>query len=371
MQHKKFVACAAAALMSVALGCSNESSTPVSPTGAAPGASGAGPSGETLKATAPTPQSPINGAQPDSLVLVTGKASPSFSAGGSPAYAYEFEVRNSAGTAAMCPSTTVAGGSGSSVSATPVCNLEFDQSYTWRVRAVFAGAQGPWSPNATFRAPAGGYIRGNEVMDPLTNGRTAGEISGPTQWEPGLGLRLLDHGSFVTYRLPQNLQEGELSMMILNGDEGNPGDKSKVFSMQEGPDVSDITTDDYRATIELRGRNYGAPGTVNFRIIPGDGEPRDAERSAVNFNSSIWYFWRFTWRTGFAQLEVKENGPNGRTVWQHAVGTGSHPYRPDPHYIHLGAPIGRGGALDGTMPGIVIKNVWASSRPRPAFPGEQ
>jgi hypothetical protein len=207
-------------------------------------------------------------------------------------------------------------------------------------------------------------------MDPLTNGRTAGEISGPTQWEPGTGLRLLDHTSFVTYRLPQNLQEGEFSMMILNGDEGNPGDKSKVFSMQEGPDINDITTDDYRATIELRGRNYGAPGTVNFRIIPGDGDPRDAERSQVNFNSSIWYFWRFTWRTGFAQLEVKENGPNGRTVWQHGVGTGSHPYRPDPHYLHLGSPPGRGGLLDATMPGIVIKNVWASSRPRPAFPGE-
>jgi hypothetical protein len=270
----------------------------------------------------------------------------------------------------VCPSTTVAGGSGSTVSASPSCNLEFDQPYTWRVRAVFAGATGPWSANATFRAPAGGYIRGNEVMDPLTNGRTAGEISGPTQWEPGTGLRLLDHTSFVTYRLPQNLQEGEFSMMILNGDEGNPGDKSKVFSMQEGPDINDITTDDYRATIELRGRNYGAPGTVNFRIIPGDGDPRDAERSQVNFNSSIWYFWRFTWRTGFAQLEVKENGPNGRTVWQHGVGTGSHPYRPDPHYLHLGSPPGRGGLLDATMPGIVIKNVWASSRPRPAFPGE-
>ena len=62
-------------------------------------------------------------------------------------------------------------------------------------------------------------------------------------------------------------------MMVLNADEGNPGDKSKIFSMQEGPDINDITTDDYRMTAELRGRNYGAPGSVTFRIIPGDGEP--------------------------------------------------------------------------------------------------
>ena len=170
--------------------------------------------------------------------------------------------------------------------------------------------------------------------------------------------------------MEQSLQEGEISMMILNGDEGNPGDKSKVFSMQEGPDVNDITTDDYRMTAEIRGRNYGAPGSVTFRIICGDGVSRDAERDQVNFNSSIWYFWRFTWRTGTARLEVKENGPNGRTVFDHTTGTGSHPYRPDPHFVHLGSPAGRGGLLDATMPGIIIKNLWVSNRPRPAFPGE-
>jgi hypothetical protein len=356
--------------MALALACSKDSESPVSPTPATSGENGAGPNGETLKATAPTPQSPINNAQPDTLTLTAGKAQASFSAGNAAAYSYEFEIRNAAGNALVCPAVTVAGGGGTTVSASPSCTLEFDQPYTWRVRATFAGAAGPWSSNATFKAPAGGYIRGNEVMDPLTNGRTAGEISGPTTFVAGQGLRLEDHTSFVTYRLTQNLQEGEYSMMVLNGDEGNPGDKSKIFSMQEGPDIGDITTDDYRATIELRGRNYAAPGAVTFRIIAGDGVSRDAERSQVNFNSSIWYFWRFTWRTGTARLEVKESGPNGRTVFDQTHGTGSHPYRPDPHYLHLGTPVGRGGLLDATMPGIIIKNVWASSRPRPAFPGE-
>jgi hypothetical protein len=370
MQHKKFVACAAAALMAVALGCSDDSSTPVSPTGATAGPSGAGPAGETLKATAPSPQSPINNQQPDSLVLVSGKSSPSYAVGTPPAYSYEFEVRNSAGSAAVCPSILVPGGSGSSVSATPNCNLEFDQPYTWRVRAAFAGANGPWSANATFRAPAGGYIRGNEIYDPLTTGRTVGNISGPTQFLSGQGLQLQDHSSFVTYELPTNLQEGEMSMMILNADEGNPGDKSKLFSMQEGPDLNDITTDDYRCTIELRGRNYGDPGSVTFRIIPGDGEPQDAHRSSYSFNSSTWYFWRFEWRTGFARLEVREGGPNGRLMIDKSVGGWDHPYRPLPHFVHLGAPQGRAGALDATMPGIIIKNLWVSSRPRPAFPGE-
>jgi hypothetical protein len=122
-------------------------------------------------------------------------------------------------------------------------------------------------------------------------------------------------------------------------------------------------------TAELRGRNYAAPGAVTFRIIPGNGESHDGRRIQLNFSSTRWYFWRFTWQTGFARLEVKEDGPNGRTIYDQSVGGWTHPYRPDPHYIHLGAPVGSV-FIDATQPGIIIKNVWASSRPRPAFPGE-
>ena len=138
MQHKKFVACAAAALMAVALGCSNDSPTPVSPTGAEPGASGAGPAGETLKATAPTPQSPINNQQPDALVLVAGKSSPDLRYGHAGLLVRVRDYATAAARRRLC-ATTVAGGSGSSVQASPSCTLEFDQPYTWRARALLCG----------------------------------------------------------------------------------------------------------------------------------------------------------------------------------------------------------------------------------------
>ena len=237
------------------------------------------------------------------------------------------------------------------------------------MQAAVGNGRGPWSANATFRAAAGGYIRDNEVFDPLTNGRTVGNVFGPTTFGPN-GITLLDHSSHVTYRLPVNLQAGEVSMMILGADEGSPGQKSKVFSMQEGDDEGDITTDDYRMSAELRGRQYDPPGSVTFRIIPGDDHSYDGARRQLNFDSSRWYFWRFTWRTGFALLEVKEDGPNGRTIYSQGQGGWSHPYRPEPHLIHLGAPIGRACECDATMPGITIKNLWASSSPRPAFAGE-
>ncbi len=184
---------------------------------------------------------------------------------------------------------------------------------------------------------------------------------------PAKGAKLLGHDSFIRYRLPANLQGGEFSMMIKGADEGTEGDKSKVFAMQEGPDEGDITDDDYRMTAELRGANYGAPGSVTFRIIAGDGESRDGGRRQLNFSSSRWYFWRFSWQTGRARLEVKVDGPDGATIYNSEIGTGGHPYRPDPHYMYLGTPIGRAGAMDATLPGGVYKNVWASSRPRAPF----
>jgi hypothetical protein len=366
MQYKTLIVCASATALAAALACSKNSETPVAPSSTQTGATDAGAGGSTLKATPPTPQSPVNNEQPDSLVLTASKSTASYAS--STPLAYVFEIKNAGGTT-VCNSGVVGGGSESSVSYTPTCTLDFDQPYTWRAQAAVGNARGPWSANATFRSPSGGYIRDNEVFDPLTNGKTAGNIFGPATFSSD-GITLLDHGSHVTYRLPVNLQAGELSMMILGADEGSEGDKSKVFSMQEGDDEGDLTDDDYRFTAELRARNYGAPGSVTYRIIAGDGVSRDGGRTQLNFSRSRWYFWKFTWQTGSSTLQVRQDGPNGGVLYNSTIGTGGHPYRPDPHLIHLGAPIGRAGALDATLPGITIKNVWASSRPRPAFPGE-
>jgi hypothetical protein len=157
-------------------------------------------------------------------------------------------------------------------------------------------------------------------------------------------------------------------MLILGADEGSEGDKSKVFSMQEGPDEGDITDDDYRMTAELRARNYSEPGSITCRIIAGDGVSRDCSRVAKNFDSSRWYFWKFSWQTGTARLTVRFDSETGAILYDNQIGTGSHPYRPDPHYVYLGQPLGRAGALDATLPGGTYKNVYVGPGPRPAFP---
>jgi hypothetical protein len=369
MLQKRIVLCSAAAVLAIAIACSKSSETPTSPSVSEGGTGNAGPDGATLKATAPTVISPTNGAQPDSLVLTASTAQGKFDK--SMQLSYQFQISTDGGqVVSACTENVNADPGATTVSYSPSCGLEFEAPYKWKVRARNGDFVGPWSAEASFKAPSGGYIRGNEVFDPLTNGKTAGQLNGPTQFIPGEGVKLLDHTSFVRYPLPVNLQNGEFSMMIKGADEGTEGDKSKVFAMQEGPDEGDITDDDYRMTAELRGANYGAPGSVTFRIICGDGQSRDAGRIQLNFNSSRWYFWRFTWQTGSARLEVKVDGPTGSTIYNVATGTGTHPYRPDPHYMYLGAPMGRAGANDATLPGGIYKNVWASSRPRPRFPGE-
>ena len=142
------------------------------------------------------------------------------------------------------------------------CTLEFDQPYTWRVRAVQNAARGPWSASSTFRAPAGGFIRGNEVYDPLTNGKTVGEIVGPVTFIPGVGVRLETYGSYIRYRLPETLVQGEFSLIITNVATNTEGGKTKVFAMSEG--LSDIVTNDCRMTVEKRG---DPEGIVAWRFI--------------------------------------------------------------------------------------------------------
>ena len=110
---------------------------------------------------------------------------------------------------------------------------------------------------------------------------------------------------------------------------------------------------------QLRGRTMGYRGDVSHhlrrRVVAG------RRRTQLSFNSSRWYFWKFVWQTGSARLEVRVDSENGSVIYNSPISTGSHPYRPDPHYMYLGAPMGRAGGNDATLPGGTYKNVWASS----------
>jgi len=356
-------------VLALTVGCGESKRTPVSPDpGTVPGPD-ANADGSTLKATVPSPVSPVNGAQPtDVVVLTASKAAGKFK---DIPLSYQFQVR-SGSTVVYDSGVTGGAGSGNNVSHTPNASaIQPETTYTWRVRAVFQNAVGSWSPDATFLSPVGAYIRGNEIRDPMTIGRTVGTPFGAVQFSDR-GIELITHESRVGYQLPQTLQAGEFSVMVTGFDEGSPGDKSKIMSMQEG--FGDITTNDYRFTVEKRGRQYVTPGAVTFRMINGEGDDEDfindGFRTAVPFSDERWYFWKATWNSNGGSLEVREDSPTGRVIYFDQVSTNGHAYNPQPHVIWLGAPVGRAGPIDASIPGTIYKNVWVGAGPRPRFPGE-
>jgi hypothetical protein len=362
---RKVLICTAAGVLATAVACSKSTQNPASPTSATAGADAAA-DGSTLKATTPTIVSPSGGGQvTDPVVLTASKATGKF---GDISPSYQFQVR-SGGTVVYDSGVVGGAGSGNNVTFTvPSSSLASDTDYTWRVRASYQGAVGSWSADGAFKSPVGAYIRGNELRDPLTIGSSVGQIVGPTQWIPGEGLKLLAHESHVTYQLPTTLTAGEFSLMVKGADEGTEGDKSKVFSMQQGFD--DITTNAYRFTGELRGANYGGgAGSISCRMIAGDGVSRDCPRAQKSFDSSRWYFWKVRWDVGGSfTMEVRTDGPTGSVIYTSTQGLSGRTYRPNPHILYLGAPLGRAGALDATLPFGIYKNVYAGPGPRPNFP---
>ena len=355
--RRRYLLFGAMAAVALAMACGDSGTGPASPTGPSPAAGGstANPDGSNLKITAPTPVSPANGSTLDysTPTLVAQAATGKFVTA---QVQHRFEVRDEGNTLVvnrLQPATSLA-----------LPSLDPNRTYRWRVRGEVADGFGPWSAEWTFKTPdkPQSYIRGNEVFDALTEGTTVGAVTGPVEWLPGVGVKLLTCGSRITYQLSETLQEGEYSMLVSGIDEGSPGDKSKVMSMQEG--LGEIRANNYRYTVEHRGTNYYEPGMIAWRIITGGSEePYDMDRLPVNLSDERAYLWRTTWRTGSATLEIRD-GTDGPVLLSYAMGTGTHPYRPVPHVVHVGAP---GSCKDATVPGMIARNVWVSPSPRPPF----
>ncbi len=238
--------------------------------------------------------------------------------------------------------------------------LDFNAAYTWKARAEYQGATGPWSGTGSFLTPEGGHISGSEMYDPLNNGKTVGDIHGPVVFSPQ-GVTLQSFVSYISYQLPVTLTAGEFSMLVTNLDYNTEGDKTKLFAMAQGYD--DIITNDRRMTVEKRG---DPPGMIAWRFITHDDriETVGGDRLVYNFQPDQTYFWKATWGNNRFEVIVKEGGAHGKTVYDMARGYLG-VYDPNPHVLYVGAPTGRSGATAASVPGVTIRQVWVSGNPRP------
>jgi hypothetical protein len=360
-----------AATLAIAIACSKPASSPSAPSAASPAqvdeTTDANADGTLLKASAPRLQSPINAQRlttEQAVTLVISNSVATYVP--TEVFSYRFEVLNAAG-AVIYTSPNVAGGAGTTSHTVPVA-LPEDQTYQWQARAVSQGVTGSISSRASFviEAPEG-YARGNELYDPLFNGKTIGQ-GFDVAFVPGVGIRLLSQTSYVRYALPQTLTSGEISVLVTNITSGTSGTKTKVFSMSEGDD--DMTTNRRRFTVEKRGGVDA--GAVAFRVITSEDQIETVgdERVKLRFLFNNLYFWRAAFggdgRNGSFNLTIDDGGVGGSRMYDYGKPySGS--YNPNPHVIFLGSPPNRSGPDSQTVPNMVIRQLWVSSRPRPNY----
>jgi len=330
--------------------------------------------------TAPALDAPTQDAQLDTLrPTLTVKNATSDQAG---TRTYEFQVSDSSGFAAVTSSviagfaattsnTGVAEGTDGRTSYSVATDLQPTTVFYWRARAVQGASTGPWSTTGKFKSRLVGFVRNGEVYDPLIHGETVGERIGGSTFIPGKGLKLDAVTSYVRYTLPSTITNGEFSMDV-EGLAGNaPGNKAKVFGMQEG--TTDFITNRYRVDIQYRGASGSPPNCITFRVLYGSGSDLDVryeltraqrEASVRLLDPGTTYRWTATWGGDF-RLTVLQGGSGGSPIFDFGMPTPNGQYAPNPHVCYLGAPVGRSGAESASIAGAIYRNVWIANRPRP------
>jgi hypothetical protein len=350
-------------LAGLAIACSDTPTTPSAPAAGLSGDTALGPDNSNLKVTAPTPTSPVNDFQTEeNPTLVASAAVGKYAA---VALQYNFELYNAANVRVQSvtvntPSYLVTG------------TLDYDARYTWRVRATIPAqnAVGPWSAVASFKSPVGGYIKNQEIFDPLTNGKTVGRLARGVTFMGTQGVRLDGQESVVEYAMPQTLTGGELSAIITNLGNGSEEWKTKVLSMLADDGVN-ITDNEYRVTIDKRTTwvGQGSPARYTFCVRSASNASHCPEPNAgpQNWSRTKTYFWKFTWGNGQTRLQIFDGGtPAQGGVMFVNIGAG-YPgvWNPAKMLVRLGSVGGRAGS--DTNPGTIIRNLWVSASPRPNF----
>jgi hypothetical protein len=285
---------------------------------------------------------------------------------------YDFQIANNAAFSSPLFSREGVQEAGGTTSVQVDVNLPPPTVYYWRARMVQGGASSDWV-SAKFTTKEGSYSRPGELLDILADGTTIGERVGSTTFVPGRGLRIDDANSYVRYRLPATVSAGEFSMEVEGLAPDGAAGKQAIFAMARG--TGPITGNPFEMFAQYRGAPGNPDNCITFKAVWGSTDYKlefsFGQRSSAVFrlNPSTTYYWQGTWtRTSF-RLIVKEGGIGGTTIYNRAVtAAGGGPYAPDPHVAYIGSNSGAAGTDHGSFAGMVVRNVWLGSGPRPSSP---
>jgi hypothetical protein len=350
----------------LAMACSTPGQRQSSTTGPTPIGSDAASDGSTMKVGAPTPISPANGTLLSSV-------------GGGPVSDVTVQVQAAAGKYAtvagmtyrfqlMDANSVVLKTQTSASLSTSFSDLTYNQTFKWRARAEADSLFGPWSATWTFQTPniPTAYNSGSEVYDPLTNGKSIGRVNGPVTWLPGVGVRMDASTAFIQYALSSTITSGEFSVILTNMTSVQAGvDKTKVLTVCQGGGTDcagGLTANVRRLDSEKRGT-----GDIAFRMITSADQIDTVgdERRYLQMDPPNTYFWKMAWNGAF-NLSIRLNSPTGALIYSFGK-TYAGTYDPNPLVAFIGAPPHSSGATSQTVPGMVVRGLWLSSRPRPDF----
>ncbi len=269
--------------------------------------------------------------------------------------------------AALVSKTGVPEGANGTTSFTLDADLQPTTKFYWRVRMSQGNTVSEWSPVGHFKSRLVGYIRAGELYDPLIHGESVGELVGPVEFVPGRGAKLTSVTAYIRYHLPQTISDGEFSMDV-EGLQGNaPGNKAKVFGMQDGQ--GDFITNRYRVDAQYRGSSGSPPNAIQWRAMFGSNDDKIEPPTAKRYESVFLldpthdYYWKATWSNGF-RLTVLDGGQNGSPLYDYGIDANV-AYTPKDRYAYLGTPAGRSGIESASIAGTIYRNVWLGNHPRP------
>jgi hypothetical protein len=228
--------------------------------------------------------------------------------------------------------------------------------YFWRARAVGALGPGPYSPISDFyigssgspgptpRPPSSG-----ELFDPLTNGRSVGEVHGGRF--NSVGWMVTSRGDFIRYAVP-TITSGFVEWENLGLMRTNPEpDLYTLFGMWD-PSKGPYRENPFRVHVRKLDTQGHNPPYVRLRWISG-GQEHNEGFDFLAWNPSQAYRWRVEWGPGGNGNEARVL-LDGRVV----IRTGYGPsYQPAEHWIEMGVE-----ERAESIPGVVYRNVSIGRR---------
>lgn len=267
---------------------------------------------------------------------------------------YDFQVGTDDGFRGVAAETTGHPEGASGETSWRVTTALSNGRYYWRARAVGALGPGPYSPISDFfiggsTSPSPSPPSSGEVFDPLTNGRSVGEVHGGRF--NSAGWQVTSRGDFIRYVVP-TITSGFVEWENIGLSRTNPApDLYTLFGMWD-PSKGPYRENPYRVHVRKLDTQGHNPPYVRLRWIAG-GQEYNEGFDFLAWNPGRAYRWRVEWGPGGGGNEARVL-LDGLVVIRTRYGPA---YQPAEHWIEMGVE-----ERAESIVGVVFRNVSIGRR---------